>query len=321
VADTNAGLDRLLMRQHGLVTRAQLLAAGVTDSHVRAHLRARRWQRLTAGLYVSFTGRLGPGHRMIGACLHVGPGSQVSGAAALRWHGLRYAPVVDDVAVLAPAACRRYSVPGLARVVQTSRPDRREHRHGAVTVVSVARAVADSAREMRSPRAVRALVAEAVQRGLTTVPQLVAEVEDGRRNGSAHLRRAVAEVADGTRSAPEAELRALLSRSTRLPTILWNPHLRLPDGTTLRPDGWIAESAIALEVDSREYHLGPEDWERTMCRHNTLAAADALTLHISPARLRSEAPAVLDLVERAHLSRANRSRTPALPVITTRFSA
>jgi hypothetical protein len=318
---TETRLDALLRRQSGLLTRSQLLAAGVTDSQLTGHLRGRRWQRLATGLYASFTGELTEEQRSIAACLHVGAGAQVTGAAALRWHRLRYAPMSSEVLVLAPAACRRRSLPGLVRVVQTGRPDRREHRSNGVTVVSVARAVGDEAHRMRWLGDVRALVAESVQRGLATVPQLVAEVEEGRRNGSALLRHVVDEVAAGVRSAPEAELRALLSRSALLPPIRWNPRLRFPDGMTLSPDGWIAESAVALEVDSREYHLGPEGWERTMRRHNALAAADVLTLHLSPARLRSDPRGVVDLVERTHLARRARGRTCTLTVITTPFCA
>jgi hypothetical protein len=314
-------LDALLRRQQGLATRAQLIACGVTDGAVTAHLRGRRWQRLAPGLYASFTGGLTVDQRLLAACLHVGPGAQVTGGAALRWHGLRYLPAVDEAAVLARHPCKTRGVAGLVRVVQTGRLDRREWRCGGITVVSPARAVADEARWMRSMRAVRALVAEAVQRNLVTVPQLTAEVEGGRRNGSALLRRAVEEVAAGTRSAPETELRELVARSAALPSIAWNPWLRLPDGTTLSPDGWIAESAVALEVDSREYHLSPAGWERTMRRHNAFAAAGATTLHISPARLRRDPSEVLQTIERAHAARRGRGRKCSLAVIMSPKSA
>lgn len=314
-------LEALLRRQSGLTTRAQLLAAGVTDDQIAGHVRGRRWQRLATGLYACFTGELGESQRLIAACLHIGAGAQITGAAALRWHGVRAAPEERAVAVLAPHPCHRRDVPGVLRVVQTRRPDRRPHHRGVVTVASVARAVADQAHRLRWLGDVRALVAESVQRGLATVPQLVAEVEEGQRNGSALLRRAVDEVGAGVRSAPEAELRALLSRSAILPLILWNPRLRLPDGTMLSPDGWIAESAIALEVDSREYHLGPDGWERTMRRHNLLAAADVLTLHLTPARLRTDPLGVIDLVVQAHLARRGRGNACPIAVIMMRSSA
>jgi hypothetical protein len=313
--------DAVLGRQGGLVTRAQFRAAGGTDEQLDGHLRGQRWQRLTAGLYASFTGELTEHQRLIAGCLHVGAGAQVTGAGALRWYGLRAVREQRVVDVLAPHPCHRRAVPGVVRVIQTRRPDERPQQWGVITVVSAARAVADQAHRMGHLRDVRALVAESVQRGFATVPQLVAEVEAGRRNGSALLRRVVDEVAAGVRSAPEAELRELLSRSAVLPPIRWNPRLRLPDGTTLSPDGWIAESAVALEVDSREYHLGPESWERTMRRHNALAAADVLTLHLTPARLRADPRGVLDLVVTTHLARRGRGRTCPISVIMMPFSA
>jgi hypothetical protein len=314
-------VERLLRRQKGLITRAQARAAGLTDSTLRAHLHARRWQRLAAGLYADFTGELGPGQRLLAACLHVGEGAQITGAAALRWYGLRYVPAQPEVTVLGPADCRRRSVPGLIRVVRTSRPDHRPDRVETLTIVSVARAVADEARQMRSLRAVRALVAESVQRRRTTVADLAAEVENGQPNGSALLRRALAEVEAGTRSAPEAELRQLLSHSRVVPPVLWNPLLRTPEGRMLCPDGWIVDSGIALEVDSREYHLGPDGWERTMRRHNSFAAADALTIHITPSELRHNPRRVLASIETAHEARRGRGRCCGLRVISAPFSA
>jgi hypothetical protein len=67
-------------------------------------------------------------------------------------------------------------------------------------------------------------------------------------------------------------------------------------------------------VDSREYHLNPEDWERTMLRHNALSAAGILTLHVSPEQLRGDPQGVLDLVERAQLARSGQGATAPPPL-------
>ena len=48
--------QRLLREQHGVVTRAQLLAHGYTDHGIRAQLDAQRWQRVHEGVYALFTG-------------------------------------------------------------------------------------------------------------------------------------------------------------------------------------------------------------------------------------------------------------------------
>jgi hypothetical protein len=42
-----------------------------------------------------------------------------------------------------------------------------------------------------------------------------------------------------------------------------------PDGTFLGiPDAWWQRAGVAAEVDSREYHISPENQERTRKRHN-----------------------------------------------------
>ena len=123
----------------------------------------------------------------------------------------------------------------------------------------------DAARDLRRLRPVRATVAEAVQRGFTDLDSLDAEIRRARRSRTALIRKAFAEITDGVRSAPETELRECLGGSSVLGGILWNPRLSAADGTRLpTPDGYLADCAVALEVDSREYHLSPNDWARTL---------------------------------------------------------
>jgi hypothetical protein len=111
-------------------------------------------------------------------------------------------------------------------------------------------------------------------------------------------------VVGGARSAPESELRAILCGSRILPTVEWNVPLRADDGARLpTPDGWIDDVAVALEVDSREYHLSPEDWQRTLQRHNTLGRYGVLVLHFTPSEIRERPLVVRRAVEDAYLSR------------------
>ncbi|MEE3918136.1 hypothetical protein V2I01_04395 [Micromonospora sp. BRA006-A] len=156
-------------------------------------------------------------------------------------------------------------------------------------VCSPARAVVDAARDLRGLRPVRATVAEAVQRGFTDLDSLDAEIRRARRSRTALIRKAFAEITDGVRSAPETELRECLGSSRVLGEILWNPRLSAADGARLpTPDGYLADCAVALEVDSREYHLSPADWARTLDRHNELSRHGVLILHFTPAQIRRE---------------------------------
>lgn len=157
---------------------------------------------------------------------------------------------------------------------------------------SVARAVADTARDLRSLQNVRAIVAESVQRGRTDISRLQRELDEGGPAVSALFRQALAEVAAGSRSAPEADLGRILHR-TGLPAPERNTDLRGEDGAWLaRPDACWPHRALVVEVDSREWHLNPAAWESTMRRHNRLQAAGYRVLHFPPSRLRQDPSAV-----------------------------
>jgi len=92
---------------------------------------------------------------------------------------------------------------------------------------------------------------------------------------------------DGARSAPEADFRALIMRSgLPLPKFNWNIYLH---GEFLaRPDAWWPEAGVVAEVESREWHLSPEDWERTMRRQARMASAGLIVLPFSPRQLHDE---------------------------------
>jgi peptidoglycan/xylan/chitin deacetylase (PgdA/CDA1 family) len=113
------------------------------------------------------------------------------------------------------------------------------------------------------------------------------ELEQGPRRGSALLRRALAEVADGIRSSAEGDLRDLIKRAG-LPVPLFNARL-FADGRLIAvADCWWPDAGVAAEVDSREWHFSPRDWEQTMRRHEAMGAHGIITLHFTPRRIRQE---------------------------------
>src|SRR5215211_4476757 len=198
-------LDTLLNRQRQLIRRDQLDAVGVSLDAVRWRIRTRRWQRVLPGLYGAFPGALDANQRLLAALLHTGAESQITGAAALRWHSFRYVPQTELVHVLVPHTVRRSSA-GFVVVQRTTRLDPLSRIRGGLRVCSVVRAVADAARVSRDLAEVRACVAEAVQNRRATPAELFAELDSGPTPRSALLRSASAEIAAGARSAPEAEL-------------------------------------------------------------------------------------------------------------------
>jgi hypothetical protein len=296
-------LEKLFENQRGIATRRQLLAAGVDDEAIRLELRSRRWQRLLPGIYCNTTGQVTLEQRRVAATLFTSPRAQLTGIGALAWHGLRHLPTDPMIHVLVPHELRRGSR-GFVRVHRTHRLDPHARTADGYSVCSVARAAADACRGLSNLREVRAIVAESVQTGSTSVAALEAELALAHTSRTALLRRAIREVASGARSAPEIELQEIFPPSGRVSKIIWNPKLSGTDGTPLpSPDGWIPEAGIALEVDSREYHLNPEGWQRTMHRHNLLSSYGALVLHFTPSEIRGRRRAVRAVVERAYEER------------------
>jgi hypothetical protein len=137
---------------------------------------------------------------------------------------------------------------------------------------------------------------------------LVAELAAGPRNGSRLFRLALGEVADGVLSVAEADFRELIIRAG-LPRPLFNEPVRRADGSLIAVvDALWAEAQVAGEVDSREWHLSPADWERTMRRHNELARSGIQVLHFSPRQIRSEPRAVVAAIAGALAQRGIRAQ-------------
>jgi very-short-patch-repair endonuclease len=162
---------------------------------------------------------------------------------------------------------------------------------GAIDFVLPPRAVADAARQLTSFCEVRALVADSVQQGRCRIDWLGEELAGGPVRSSAWLRRALAEVADGIRSAAEGNLRELLVRA-RLPMPMFNARLYAGQAFLAVADAWWADAGVAVEVDSREWHLSPEDWERTVRRSARMSAHGIIVLHVTPRQIRDHAAEV-----------------------------
>jgi hypothetical protein len=56
VLEARRVLDEALEKQCNVVTRAQVLAAGMTDRNIRSRLRSGAWQRIFPGVYATFSG-------------------------------------------------------------------------------------------------------------------------------------------------------------------------------------------------------------------------------------------------------------------------
>jgi hypothetical protein len=284
-------LGRVLDRQLDVITRRQAQAVGLTKHALQHRLRpGGPWQSLLPAVYLARTGTPTTIQQEMAAMLYAGQTSVITGPAALRQHRIR-GPAAEFIDVLVPASRRRQDA-AFARLCRTTRMPRRVWQLGPLRYTLPARAVADAVRDLTSLREVRAVVADAVQRGACLVPGLSEELSAGPSGGSALLREALTDVADGIRSAGEGDLKDLLARSG-LPMPLFNATVLAGDTFVARPDAWWPEFGVAVEVDSREWHMSPEDHARTLERQRRMGKHGIVLLPFTPKQIRKHPAEVI----------------------------
>ena len=286
-ADLSALAD-VANAQHGLITAGQLRQLGLPSSSINHRVRTGgAWSRLLPGVYL--TGREQPDRtqQREAARLYAGDGAALTGVDAIELLGVtppRSAP--RAVHVLIEHSIRRASV-GFVVVERTRRLPLPAIRNG-FAIAPIERAVVDLARRLQDRNDVTALVARAVQSGGASVMALRDEVAAAPIRHTALIREAVHAITDGVASAPEAELRRLWLTSP-LPVPLWNPDLLGSDGQFIaRPDAYLPEVGLAVEVESKEFHFAAADWEHTMRRQGRMTAVGITVLQYPPSRLRRE---------------------------------
>ncbi len=83
-----ATMAAMIARQKGIITRAEALSCGLTYQALRYRIRAGGpWQVLVPGVYATFTGSVTLDQKEIAALLYAGPGSVITGQAAMAAHG------------------------------------------------------------------------------------------------------------------------------------------------------------------------------------------------------------------------------------------
>ena len=307
-------LARLLAHQYNVIARHQALACRITRSALGHKLRrGGPWRKLLPGVYAADTGTSTPEQREMAALLHAGPGSVITGAAAVRRHNLTCAGL-GEIDVLVRAGVRVQSA-GFTRVQHTNRMPATPWSTRGIRFAPLPRAVADAARGMKHFEDVQALVCEAIQRGRCQVEELIAELNAGPSAGARLFRAALAEITTDIRSVAEGDLKQLIDKSD-VDKPLYNPRLYLFDGDTFTflgmPDAWWQRAGVAAEADSLQYHLSAKDYADTLARHNRMEAAGIHMLHFLPRSIKPERRQILASLRNAIAAGTVR---PELPIV------
>jgi len=277
---------RIAARQHGIVTRTQLRAAGFGDDVIDGRIRTRRLTRIHRGVYL--VGIVPPRYaRELAACLACGPRAVLSHrSAAALWQIVKRRARPASVEVTIPEGRRRR--PGL-RVyrVGTLRPDEVTRLNG-VPITTPARTLYDLADRMSRRRLERA-VAEAIALRLTTAAELrmMASRQAGRR-GVRRLR-AVLDLGGPVRTRSEAEeifLDLVLRHGVVRPVV----NTRVAGHEV---DFYWPASRLAVEVDGFACHTSPRAFERDRRRDAELAALGVRVVRVTWRQITEEPDAVL----------------------------
>lgn len=312
----SASLTKVLSRQHGVISLDQAEDLGLTMSSIRYRIRpGGPWQRIFPGVYLTVSGTATSDQLDMAALLYAARGSAITGLAALRRWGVVQAAAAREVDVLVPAQCCRASR-DYVRIHRTTRLPRLVAVDQEIQVVLIPRAVVDAARDIASIEDLRALVAGAVQQGNCTPRELAAELGQSRLRNAASVRAVLAEVNLGIRSAPEGDLMDLVKRAG-LPEPYYNPRLYMDGKLLASPDAWWPAVSVAVEVDSQLWHASPADWQRTMERHDRMAAAGIRVLHFSPRQIRTEPEVVIGIIRQALSVGAPSPRIETRPIGTS----
>jgi very-short-patch-repair endonuclease len=274
---------RLAARQHGVVSRAQLLDLGLNRGTIDRRVALGTLERLHRGVYV--VGPLVPPlARLMAAFLACGPAARISHRSA---GGLRKLVAVRRGAPIDVTVIRTRARPGL-RVHRTSTLHEDEVTvFERIPVTTVARTLLDLAPVLR-PRALQRAVARALDRGLTDHDELGRLLDrHGRRPGVPALRELLG--GDGpalTRS--EAEERALsLAAAAGMERPLTNQRVGDYEVDLLWP-----EERVIVEVDGYPFHRSRAAFHRDRRRDAVLEAAGYRVLRITWRDLVDEPTAV-----------------------------
>jgi hypothetical protein len=276
----------------GVAAVADLTALGMPSSTIARRVQAGHARRLLRGVVKEGPDEPTPDQRVAAALLYAGPGAVLSGGEALRRHGLTDPSPAGRLLVLVDEQRQRTSS-GFVEIERTARLPR-PIEIGGLPLAPLERAVICAVRRLDRRDAVRAVLAEAVQKGRTTVARLRAELAAGSQRGSALPRQVLDELEAGVRSVAEAWARDL-HRDSDLPPVLWNPRLYDAAGTYIaQADAFFADVGLAWEIDSLAHHFTLEDWDATLRRRARMQAFGLVVAHTRPRRLRREDAEVVE---------------------------
>ena len=264
-------------KQHGYVTRLQLLDLGMGSGEIKYRVKTGSLIRVYAGVYAVGHLPVALDARAHAAVLACGEGAVLShGSAAALWNYVKHWPRRFEV--IASVDRRRNGV----KVHRTQSLARRDvTRHRGVPVTSPARTVFDMAPRLRTEAALRRFVNDARLTRTFHLPDLAELLgRHPRRRATKRLLPFLDAKSGPTRSVLE-DVFVAFARRYGLPEPTINKRMGRRE-----PDILFGEERVIVEIDSWEYHSDRGAFESDRDRDADRLAAGILTVRVTEERLK-----------------------------------
>jgi very-short-patch-repair endonuclease len=253
----------LARAQHGVISRRQLLAAGLSDSQLTTHVQKGMLLRQVDGVY-RVSGAVASFDSALWIAVLATHGVLRSTTAAYLWQMIE--EHFGPIRIAVDRDTRIIQVPGVEIFRRDLSARSRVTRFGLPVVVRP-QAILDHAVTLPLGRATAA-IDRALQRGWLTPPDLAERLARPRR-GNPVLRH----IAAGLLAGAEAESERLLHRLLRRHRIMgWLPNYPVVVAGVVRArlDAAFVEHRLAIEVDGYAYHSKDGAFQRDRTRQNLL---------------------------------------------------
>jgi very-short-patch-repair endonuclease len=291
-------IARLCVAHHGIVTRQQAVAAGLSTAQIRYRVAAGRWEQLRPGVY-----------RIVG-----GPSSPLEPLAAATAAGIGIASHLSAAALL-DLVDGHPAVPELTTGLDGSHHHDTVLLHRTGDLLPGDTTTIDGLRTTNAVRTVLDLGARLAVDDLLTVAERALhlrlvhpaplnarfEAMSTRGRPGAAVTREVLRRLDPSRAPTESELEAMLDRlviDAGLPTPVRQHVVHLED-RTFRLDLAYPDLRIAIEADGFEVHGSRSAFEADRDRQNLLASAGWLVLRFTWRQIRDAPEDVVATITRA----------------------
>lgn len=269
--------------QHGVISRAQLIALGLSAAAIDHWVRRGRLHPLYRGVYAVGHARVSVRGRWMAAVLRCGEAAVLSHrTAGGLWAVARHAGLI---VVTAP---RQIRATGLRVHCENVPPDERDTEDG-IPVTTVARTLLDLAAVLPSYQLERAMN-EAEVLGYADSPSLADLLARyPRRPGTRAIRNLLATESVGetrTRSELEARFLAFLDAAV-LPRPRTNAAIEA-NGATYECDCVWPDERLIVELDGHAFHRTRQAFERDRAKDRALTAAGWRVIRVTWSQLHDE---------------------------------